>query len=548
MMGAEPRRERKAPIWMQGLGLTLALLFLAAACGSSTKTQAASPTTNDSRPVDGGSLVIGTPTDPSGWNPHTAEWDQSASLIGSSVLEPLAALGSDNSAKPWLATSWIADTTFTQWEIKLRPGVQFQDGEPFDATAVKENIDDAVSGVISGQAYAPLIQSTSVIDDHTVLVKMTEPWAAFPSSFLDGQAAMMMAPAMLKAADHGASHPIGTGPFTFESWQPGNEFQTKRNPDYWQKGLPHLNSLDFRTISDSGTQADSLQAGDVDMILTASANNANRLGSSFHVIRDWDTEPVNLVLNTVSSFNGTTNPFANQDARLAIAYATDRQQVADSIGTGVLSPTSPFAPSTPWGMPDAKNKYPAYDLTKAKQEVAAYEHATGQKSLTFSVLGEADVDTTRLLQMLQAQWLKAGINAKITASAESALATNLVTGNYNAALVQLYSAPDPDSDAYFWSAATIKGVGAININMAQYTTPQIETDLKTGRQSGYESQRKSAYDDLVVQLNAASTNIWLYWTPYSLIANKKVQGLEKAGQVPFGNFSPKTWLGSLWVQ
>ena len=84
--------------------------------------------------------------------------------------------------------------------------------------------------------------------------------------------------------------------------------------------------------------------------------------------------------------------------------------------------------------------------------------------------------------------------------------------------------------------------------MAQYTTPQIETDLKTGRESGYESVRKSAYDDLVVQLNAAATNIWLYWNPYSLIANKKVHGLEKAGQVPFGNYSPKTWLGDLWTQ
>jgi ABC-type transport system substrate-binding protein len=377
---------------------------------------------------------------------------------------------------------------------------------------------------------------------------MTQPWAAFPSSFLDGQAAMMMAPAMLKASDHGASHPIGTGPFTFETWQPGNEFQTKRNPDYWQKGLPHLDSLDFRILTDAGTRAQSLQTGDVDMILTANADSANRLASSFNVVRDWDTEPVNLVLNTVPSFGGTSNPLANQHARLALAYATDRQQVAKSIGKGVLSPTSPFAPNTPWGMPDAENNYPAFDLTKAKQEVAAYEQATGRTSLSFSILGQADVDNTRLLQMLQAQWLKAGINTKITASAQSALTTNLITGNYNAAVVSLYSAPDPDQDAYFWSAATIKGVGGININMAQYTTPRIEADLKTGRQSGYENLRRTAYNDLVVQLNDASTNIWLYWTPWSLIANKKVHGLDKAGHVPFGNYSPKTWLGDLWTQ
>ncbi len=70
--------------------------------------------------------------------------------------------------------------------------------------------------------------------------------------------------------------------------------------------------------------------------------------------------------------------------------------------------------------------------------------------------------------------------------------------------------------------------------------------MNTGRQSGYANVRKAAYDDLVHQLNAATTNIWLYRTPYSIIADPQVMGFAKATAVGFGNFQPKTWWGDLW--
>ena len=75
--------------------------------------------------------------------------------------------------------------------------------------------------------------------------------------------------------------------------------------------------------------------------------------------------------------------------------------------------------------------------------------------------------------------------------------------------------------------------------------------MNTGRQSGYPNIRKAAYDDLVKQLNAGFTNIWLYSTPYSFIAQKKVQGLDAPGgpaTIPFGNYVPKVWWSEVWLQ
>ena len=211
------------------------------------------------------------------------------------------------------------------------------------------------------------------------------------------------------------------------------------------------------------------------------------------------------------------------------------------------SASSPFAPSGPWGLPDNQTGYVTYDPAKAKTELTAYEHDTGQSSLTFTLTGVSDVNTVRQLQALQAQWKRVGINAQLQTTDQPTLIKQLVAANYETVYLNNFNYPDPDSDRVFWSSDTIKGVGQININFSLYTTPQIDKDLHEGRVDGYPDQRKAAYNDLVRQLNAAVLNVWLFHTPYSLIADHNVRGLNTARDVAFGNFEPKTWLGDLWL-
>ena len=528
------------------MAAAVALALLAGACGSSKSTTAAASDqaapAAEGTPLDGGSLVIGVAAETAGWNPHSSEWAQYGSVVGSSVLEPLATVGPDNGAKPWLATGWIANDTFDTWQITLRQGVTF------DAAAVKMNSEDAISGPLSGQALMGLFSDISVVDDHTVLVKLAQPWAAFPSSFLDGQTTMMMAPEMLKQADHGDKHPIGTGPFTFDSWSPGDTFKVKKNPTYWQEGKPHLDQIEFKVMPDNTSRSAALETGDINMMLTTSAADANSMATDFTVLKDWDTEPAMIMTNTIPMIGTTPNPLADVHARKALAYATDRQAIATAMGEGVLSPTSPFSSTNPWGRPDAENGYPDHDLDKAKAEVAQYLQDSGASSLSFSLAGVADVDTSKIMQLVQSQWAEAGIHANIESLESTAFIGRAVKGDYNAALFQLYSSPDPDQNHYFWSKDTIKGYGGVNINFTQFSNDQMEADLATGRTSGYPDVRKQAYDDLVTQLNQSAVNIWLYWTPYSIVADKSVHGLQAANDTPWGNFQPKTWLADLWHQ
>ncbi len=529
-----------------------ALALLATACGASgTSTrdtsQTSTPTGGSVKPKDGGTLVVGVTAETDSWNPATAEWAAQGSLVGSSVLEPLAKPNAKGGADPFLATSWIADATFDRWLINLRPGVTFQDGEPFDANAVKLNIDTYLHGALSSQVLQPLVSSVVVHGPLSVVVNLKQPWAAFPSSFLDGGSAYMMAPAMIHSSDGGASHPIGTGPFTFESWTPGANFQVKKNPHYWQPGLPHLDGIDFRVISDETTLVSALQDNDVNMVLTTSAQDANRLASNFTVVKDWRTEDDFVETNTAPTVGGKPNPFADIHARLALAYATDRTAIAKQVGSGVETASSPWSPSNTWGMPDSQNGWVSYSPSKARDELAQYEADTGQSSLNFTLTGITGSDVARTLQQMQAQWAKVGIHATITTMDQASAIKQLVAAQYQALFLFSYNFGDPDGDWVFWSSTTAHAVGGININFSLYSSPQIDHDLSTGRTNPYPAKRKAAYDDLVHQLNGAAVYDWLYRTPYSLVANPSVEGLDTARQVPFGNYSPKTWLGELWL-
>jgi ABC-type transport system substrate-binding protein len=553
---------RTRPARLTGLVILVVLSMAAAACGSSGHSTAASGgggSSTPTKPTSGGTLVVGIPTETPGWDPAKDEWDDTGNLVGSTVLEPLATAGPDAGAKPWLATSWIANKDFTKWVVKLRPGVQFQDGTPFNAQAVVDNFDAYLASPFYTLTLGPIFQGTKALDNMTVEIDFKQSFAAFPSSYLDSSSTYMMAPSMLHAKDKGSSHPIGTGPFVFSSWEPNSSFSVNRNPHYWggldaagkvQQGTPYLDSIQFRVITDDGTRSSALQSGDIDMLTTTFASTANSLAGNFNEVKDWDGNSVFVQFNTLSKVDGHANPFADIHARRAVAYATDAQAMADAAGKGLNLATSPFGPNTPWGMPSDQNGYITASLDKAKAEVAAYKQDTGASSLDFTLIGLPDIDTARALQQLTAQWAKAGITAHIKTLAATARITAIVSGDFEAQYGNNYGYPDPDNQYYFWTSAGIVNGGAVRINFSSYTTPQIDKDMNTGRESGYPNIRGKAYDDVVKQLNAGLTHDWLYYTPFTYAFQKKVEGLDTAqgpAHVPFGNFFPKTWWEQVWV-
>ncbi len=182
-------------------------------------------------------------------------------------------------------------------------------------------------------------------------------------------------------------------------------------------------------------------------------------------------------------------------------------------------------------MPDDQNGYVDFDLDAAKAEVAEYKADTGAATVSSRSSGQPGIEDVRIMQLLQSQWKDAGIDMNIETVDQGGFITRIVTGDFQAAMTKNYSFADPDLNYSFWSSTTAKGNGNLSINFSQYWTPAMEKNLNTGRESGYIDIRKKAYEELVPQLNASFTNIWLYRTPYSLIADPGVKGLAKARAV-----------------
>src|SRR5262249_14192170 len=157
-----------------------------------------------------------------------------------------------------------------------------------------------------------------VVDDRTVEAQLTQPWAAFPS-FLSASGALMLAPSMLRAADQGQSHPVGTGPFVFDSWTRDATFSAKRNPSYWRAGAPHLDGVEFKVLVDQSAQSNALRSGDVDMIFNSNAESSQDLDPGYQVIREWTTQANPIIVNTSAEIDGQPNPAANRHLRLAMA-------------------------------------------------------------------------------------------------------------------------------------------------------------------------------------------------------------------------------------
>jgi peptide/nickel transport system substrate-binding protein len=544
--------ERRSRNVVRGgvLGVVLVLALVASACGGSSEEPQAEGSGPEGTlaPVDGGSLVVGVQGDANGWNTHISAPAHAPVLMVSSMLESLAVLGADGTAQPWLATKWTANPTFTEWDVELREGVTFQNGEAFDAAAVVVNTMDAINGLVSGQVVKGLITDAVATGPMTVRFTVAEPWAAFPNSYLSAALSFQQAPSALIAEDKGNENPIGTGPFEFGEWVPGDHLTVTKNTTYWQAGKPHLDEITFRMMTDSNSRASALQSGDLDMMITENPLDAADLeAEGYTVIRDWDTQTEMIVLNTGETAGGEPNPLRNLHARKAIVHATDRDAIAEQVGEGIETITSPFSPDGPWGQPEDQNGYLGFDLEKAKQEVEAYKEETGADSLVIDLSATTDTEELALAQLVQSQWAEAGIETRIDAIEPASAVGRVISGDYNAQILAIYNAPDPDQLHYFWSSGTIGGDGGININLQQYTTEEIDEALAIGRSEPDPATRKAAYDGIVKDINEAAVNVWLYYTPYTLVADPRVHGLEMAAELPLANFQFKPWFGDVWV-
>jgi peptide/nickel transport system substrate-binding protein len=400
------------------VALSAAIVVTGAVLVGTAGAQAPERAPSATKPTRGGSVTYGLEAETNGgWCIPQAQLVISGIMVASAIYDTLTVPNSTGKIVPYLAKSVTHDPTYTKWTITLRDGVQFHDGTPLTADAVKQNIDAWRKGRLLGFVFTN-IADTTVVDPLTVQVTTKAPWVDFDSFLYLAGRAGIAAPAQLDNAETCPTNLIGTGPFMIYNgaghWIQNQEFVATRNPHYWQKDqsgtqLPYLDKITFKPNPDAEQRLNQLQAGQLDIMHTTSGQVMTQLDgiSSLNQMREKaGRREVRYYL-----LNAAKPPFDDLNARKAVAYALDTNQINVIRNDSQLQVADqPFDTKVPGHL--AKPGYPKHDLAKAKQMVKAYKDAhAGQ----FNVVIEStnDPENSGEAQLIKRQFAQAGINATL---------------------------------------------------------------------------------------------------------------------------------------
>jgi peptide/nickel transport system substrate-binding protein len=470
------------------------------------------------KPVRGGSLTMGIDTEESGFNPSTARWDEGGFMYGRTVFDPLAIVNAAGGVEPYLAESITSNADFTAFTITLRPNIVFHDGTPLDAAALHLNIENTASGVLTGPAFADF-SSASVTGPLSVTINLKAPWAPFPYYLAQAQTGYIAAPSMLNSTDGGTSNPIGTGPFVFQDWVPNSHMTATKNPHYWRKGYPYLNSITYKPIINANSRAEALQTGQIDMMHSNAPDNLLQFkGNKKYAYYDNSGQIVGQPTVQCVMLNTSKTPFNNKTLRQAMAMCINQTQFTKVIDKGIdAAMNGLFLPGSEYY---TKTAYPKYNPTQAAKLVKQVQQQTGQP-VSFTLNSTSDPETLAAAQFLQQAWQTAGMKVTIAIIAQATIINDALAGTYQATLWRQFGAVDPDLNYVWWSTTTVNP--PLPLNMARNSDPRIQAALTAGRETSEKADRVKAYQQINEYLAQDVPYLWLARDTWCVAANPKVQ-------------------------
>lgn len=266
---------------------------------------------------------------------------------------------------PDLAESWTASEDGLTWTFKLRQGVMFSDGTPFNAEAVKFNLDRMVDPDLGSPNRSQLsaISEVNVVDEFTVEIKTEAPSPTLLEKLAEMYASMNSPTAVNAHPDDYAQHPVGTGPYVLSEWIPGEHVVLARNASF--HGTPGTaDTMTFRPVPEGAARMIELQTGNADIALNIPPEAAEE-------IKDNDATELLVKPSSFQIFfelNTTKPPFSDPRARLAVNYAIPRQAIIDKILLGYAGEPNSIIPEGVQGHV-AQTPYP-YDPEKARELMA----------------------------------------------------------------------------------------------------------------------------------------------------------------------------------
>ncbi|MBL8360513.1 MAG: ABC transporter substrate-binding protein [Rubrivivax sp.] len=307
------------------------------------------------------SVVLAMVLEPTSLDPTTAAAAAIGEIVHYNVLEGLTKINVDGRVTPLLAEGWELSPDGRALTFRLKQGITFSDGAPFDAEVVRYSFERAKAEGSTNKAKKAVFDNLSrvaVIDRHTVVLVLNNPDATLPFR-LGENTAVMLHPS---TAAQAATKPVGTGPYLVENWAKGSAVTLVANPRHRQAAQLRIRRATFRFINDPAAQVAALLAGDIDGMPRFGALQALK---QFQSDARFTVEIGSTAGKGIVAINNRKKPLDDVRVRRAITHAIDRKAFIDGAQEGLGKPIgSHFAP-TDAGYVDLTGMYP-YDPEKAK--------------------------------------------------------------------------------------------------------------------------------------------------------------------------------------
>jgi peptide/nickel transport system substrate-binding protein len=443
---------------------------------------------------EGDELTIDLAVEPATLDP-TLVYESDGWSVVHSIYDALVQLGPDGALEMVLAES-LTQVDPRTWEIKLRPGITFHNGEPLDAAAVAFSIDHILDPKTGSQVAGnfQVIEQVEQVDSLTARLHLAEPAPWLPSLMAPWLVLLPPAYASDPTNDF-ANNPVGTGPYQFVRWARGSRIVLKRNAEYFDqtaKGEPVAANVDFRFVPDATTRVTDLVSGTSQLVRAVPFDELETVAASAEVVEQPIAGCAFVRVPT------DVAPFDNVKVRQALNHAVDVDAIIASLlgGNGVRLPNV-FVPGGLGYDPDLAPR--AYDLQLAQQLLAEAGFPDGFSTRLAYTTGEREDLVTAITGQLGA----AGIDVELEP---------VETATFNATWQDPESAPlrfltwRPLFDPYTLLSLVISNSGFLS----RYDNPEAQALIEAGAIEPDPEERNRIYRELGVLLHDSPAGIYLW--------------------------------------
>jgi peptide/nickel transport system substrate-binding protein len=451
----------------------------------------AAPATAPAQPAS--ELRVALPWTPENLDP-TMNLSSIRAAVGVSIFDSLVGRAADNRIVPQLAESWRLLDDLT-WQFKLRKGVVFHDGEPFNAEAVRFTIERVLdpNQKSPNRANIAEIAKVEVLDDFTVNLVTRQPYAALLNRLID----FPIVPPKYTAEKGNAAvalRPVGTGPFRFVELVKDDHLVVEAFDRHW-RGAPKIRRIVFKPIPEPFTRAAALRNNEVDLVTTLPPNLARELDrvAGIRVHRVPSTWIIYLGLNAFKK------PLSDVRVRQALNYATDVdaiiKNVLDGNGRRLDGPLTPQM----FGFEASVRGY-SHDPAKARRLLAEAGYPDGLEITLEAPAGRYQGDK-EIAEALGGQWAKAGFKPRVQVAEWGAYFKRYLSKQFQDAYLLGLGGPMQDGDELY-NLVSSKGRGLY------YKNEKVDLLFDQGRSTMDPAKRRKVYSELARVMVEDAT--WVY--------------------------------------